>query len=416
MCCDTADNHKEHSRPRPSLRSLRLLLRSKLGRANSTNNTSFNSSKTIIVSLLIIVVILTIIQIQNSSFCLHKSKSHMNDQMMLAFLSADPVPTISYSEPCLVYPINASKCRVTNQYESSDRRHLFRIVPKLKQRPKQKAPRKAKTAAMCLFVKNEQLYVNEYVDYHLAIGFDEILVYDNSDDNNLREWVEQVKGPQTNNRISITHFPGRNNQEMAYLHCYHRLKERNHTWMGNLDVDERLVLQDTEKYPSVVDLFQDHLQSGSLSISWYLFGHSNQTKYLPMPLAQRFRYRNPGAHDHYKTFGHLATILKRGIGVHHTLAMPPATSHDLLGNTELDKVPMDQRNMTASRIAAVYHFWTKSVEEWVVKACWRGRPSDLVNVNCDLSYSTSLSLGSGEYDDNAWQSLKRFVPEYAVLD
>ncbi|KAL7579065.1 hypothetical protein ACA910_019103 [Epithemia clementina (nom. ined.)] len=366
--------------------------------------------------LLSLILLVTIVQMQNGMFCFHDT-SPESDANLVAVLP-EPVSIISYTEPCLVYPFNASNCKVTDHYLSSDHRRVHHIVPQVPPLPTENLTLgRRRTAAMCLFVKNELLYINEYIDYHLAIGFDEILVYDNSNDNNLREWVEEVKGPQTNNRTSIIHFPGKNMQELAYRSCYQELVWRNHTWMGNLDVDERLVLKNTEKYPSVIELFEEHLQSGALYISWCVFGPSSHTRYLPMPLAQRFRNRSPGAHDHYKVFGHLATIDPKRIGVHYTSTIQPATCHDLLNNTSVHGVPLEDRVKAISEIAAVYHFWTKSIEEWVVKACWRGRPStgSKSSINCDLSYAATLNVG-GQYDDAAWQALKTFVPEYAILE
>jgi hypothetical protein len=40
----------------------------------------------------------------------------------------------------------------------------------------------ARTAAICAIQKWGLRYIDEWVDYHLAIGFQTIFIYDNSDD------------------------------------------------------------------------------------------------------------------------------------------------------------------------------------------------------------------------------------------
>ena len=34
--------------------------------------------------------------------------------------------------------------------------------------------------AMCVIIKNETLYIDEWVDFHIALGFSPIYIYDNS--------------------------------------------------------------------------------------------------------------------------------------------------------------------------------------------------------------------------------------------
>jgi Glycosyl transferase family 2 len=43
-------------------------------------------------------------------------------------------------------------------------------------------------AVLCAMAKDEEAYLDEWVNYHLAIGFETIYIYDNSDTNELRQW------------------------------------------------------------------------------------------------------------------------------------------------------------------------------------------------------------------------------------
>ena len=340
-------------------------------------------------------------------------------------------------EPCLVYPFNSSACQVTTHYWSSRHGTLYHPTPQYNNNHRKTTTTrngllstftrsKQPTAAICLFVKNEVLYINEFIDYHLGIGFEEIFIYDNSDDFHLHHWVTQVKGPETGHRISVRHWPGSRQQVPSYQDCHAQLlRAQNHTWMAVLDVDERLVLKDAARYPTVVELLQEHCASGSLSLYWYYVGHANHTRYLPLPLMQRFRYRARHAHSLYKTIGHIATVNPQRFHVHYMKAYSPATHHDVGGTVLNGQAPVPEslvsvsdRDEAAESVAAIYHYWSKSVEEFVVKACWRGRPisGKAQTRNCNKSYAETLALGSDVYDDAPWKALQHAVPEYAVLD
>ena len=46
-------------------------------------------------------------------------------------------------------------------------------------------------AVVCSIQTKEDAYIDEWVDYHLAIGFEMIYIYDNTDNFDLRNWGRQ---------------------------------------------------------------------------------------------------------------------------------------------------------------------------------------------------------------------------------
>ena len=306
-----------------------------------------------------------------------------------------------------------------------------------------------RTASLCLFIKNEHLYLNEYVDYHLAIGFDEIFIFDNSVNFNLQSWYQNNKYMETQGRINITHFPGMMQQTSAYESCLEYSQQRNHTWMGILDADEMLIFKQ-DKYTHVIDLLEEYCLSGALSLYWMVFGHSNQTRYRPYPLAQRFRYRTKTPNRLYKTIGKISDI--KSVHIHGMELHKPTKQRNILGlNVQRPSHNDDTKRIQSSQVATIHHYWLKSFEEWFIKACWRGRPVHDVapnnnnnnirnnnsnssnnnntttnllppttwtrqNANCRFSMAETKTIASDVYDDSAWRALKQFVPEYATLD
>ena len=71
------------------------------------------------------------------------------------------------------------------------------------------------TVAVCLLVKNETLYIDEWMDFHISLGF-KVYLYDNTltDDLDLRRWYNTRKDIQEH--VKIIHFPQRPAQNAAY--------------------------------------------------------------------------------------------------------------------------------------------------------------------------------------------------------
>jgi hypothetical protein len=156
-----------------------------------------------------------------------------------------------------------------------------------------------KKACICAIVKNEERYIDEWVDYNLALGFDRIYLFDNSDDFSLYEWSQNRSKTENSNRISVIQFPGEQQQFPAYRTCvkYHARKEKMH-YAAFFDADEFLVLK---QHANIHDFLQDHLDKGQLSINWYIFGTSNHTSYQPIPLTKRYQYREQFVDQHVKS-------------------------------------------------------------------------------------------------------------------
>ena len=82
------------------------------------------------------------------------------------------------------------------------------------------------TAVVCSIQKQEDAYIDEWVDYHLAIGFKMIYIYDNTDNYDLRNWGNQ----RFSDNVRVKHFPGFRKQLLAYMDCAKRAEKNGATW------------------------------------------------------------------------------------------------------------------------------------------------------------------------------------------
>ena len=65
------------------------------------------------------------------------------------------------------------------------------------------------TTAICLVVSDGEQYFQEWVDYHLlAMKFENIYVYDNSDKFELQRWYNNTRDHPIYDRVVMHHQPG----------------------------------------------------------------------------------------------------------------------------------------------------------------------------------------------------------------
>ena len=107
------------------------------------------------------------------------------------------------------------------------------------------------TAALCVILKDEEAYVDEFVDYHHALGFSMIFIYDNTDTFEMKQWAIE-KG----NFIHAVSWPGEAQQILlAYRDCARTAYAQGYTWAAFFDADEILILK---KHDNVVSFLRDH--------------------------------------------------------------------------------------------------------------------------------------------------------------
>lgn len=95
--------------------------------------------------------------------------------------------------------------------------------------------------AIVAIAKNENLYVNEWIDFHLNLGFDNIIICDNNDEDGER--LSQVID---NDRVIIKDYIGvKMVQPIAYTDMFKEYRNQ-YNWICFIDIDEYIFLD--EKY------------------------------------------------------------------------------------------------------------------------------------------------------------------------
>lgn len=155
---------------------------------------------------------------------------------------------------------------------------------------------------VCAIVKNENLYLREWTEHYIALGFDKIILYDNNDpcgeipehvifDYVLSGKVDVIRWNKPANNMGAHN----NNQMEAYNNCIQRYKSFD--WIAFFDCDEFLHL---EHHTNIHDLFNEYgdmyNQFNEILVSWMIMGDPNALFYENRPMKERFQIHLQGAY------------------------------------------------------------------------------------------------------------------------
>jgi hypothetical protein len=139
--------------------------------------------------------------------------------------------------------------------------------------------------------KQEKDYIEEWVRWHIAIGFDHIYLYDNEDVPTYKQHLERY-----HQYLTVVHMP-RNNfvkgvQYLAVDHFkHHFMNSNNNTHVSHIDIDEFIVLQKSFNIKEFIDQFLVG-DCGAVCMNWRLFGDSyHKTDDIDQSVITRFTHR-----------------------------------------------------------------------------------------------------------------------------
>jgi len=209
---------------------------------------------------------------------------------------------------------------------------------------------------VCAIVKDEDLYVDEWIHYNKFLGFDHIQIYDNSDQGSAKiAYLPSVYG----DLVRVLHFPGKEKQKIAYADCGKRYSKEQF-WAAFVDCDEFIVLR---KHNTIQELLYDMIPNGgALSLFRVFFGSNHHTHYHNKPVLSRFTKRKNSTDNYTKTISYLPDTIH--YGVHSTIVRNTSRRIDCHGNA----LQHGFKNYTPHEdVATVFHYSTKSFDEFRLK-------------------------------------------------
>mmetsp|Transcript_22087 Transcript_22087/g.54584 ORF Transcript_22087/g.54584 Transcript_22087/m.54584 type:complete len:335 (-) Transcript_22087:239-1243(-) len=279
------------------------------------------------------------------------------------------------------------------------------------------------SAAVCSIQKGALKYIDEWIQYHIVLGFREIYIYDNSDDFELQKWHDSLHG-DSHKKVVVRHLPGPRQQINAYKHCWQAIKEKGmHSWIAFFDIDEFLVIRNLTRYPTIID-FLDSLPPDyyGVAVNWVYFGFNNLTYWEEKPVTLRFQKRAVNA-----TLPTIKTIVRAEVSPkmknpHFVIYKENRSYAYKTKDTSGNIVRRQYNEALADDVVALYHYYTKSLEEYKER-CNRGDVFVLPHqwnstLPCQSDMEIMRRKGSFEIvlDDAPWRLLRErspsFVKEY----
>ena len=243
------------------------------------------------------------------------------------------------------------------------------------------------TIVICAIALNEERYIDEWIHYHLAIGFDHIYIYDNSEQYSLQS-------KRTDN-VTIIHYPGKTKQLQAYQSFINKFGAV-HKWCAFIDIDEFIMLKQHDSIHTFLSHY-DHCEA--VGLNWLMFGTNHQTEYVAEPVTKRFTRCSRTLDPHIKSiiqldFAHLFTnphYVKLRNGSTYD------TSYQIISGALHLNGKMD--------VAYIHHYYTKSEGEFLEKIN-RGR-ADITEKRSLSELEQIHSRNNDTINTDAWDLLSR---------
>jgi hypothetical protein len=201
-----------------------------------------------------------------------------------------------------------------------------------------------KVALVCI-AKNEDNYIQEWIDYNLKLGFDHIFIYRNN-------W----KFESSNKNVTVIDFPG----NVKQLPAYNDFINNNvgiYDWGAFFDVDEFLVLK---KHNNIKEFISEYTEHDSIAVNWVLFGNNGLSNVIDnnYSLITRFTKRQHNVDPHIKVIVKIKNNVK--FVLPHNTNTSWISPEKIVGNGPFNYKGSDE-------IVQLNHYFCKTKEEYIEK-------------------------------------------------
>lgn len=254
--------------------------------------------------------------------------------------------------------------------------------------------------------KMEQDYIEEWVKYHLHLGFDEIFLYDNEDLPYYKEFLKKYS-----EKLKVIHLPGNNyHKGVQYIalddFTKNYMLKNGITHVAHIDVDEFIVLK---KHSNIKEFIKEYIKGkcGGIGMNWRLFGDSGLETQTEKSVLNRFTMTEKIGNQHIKTLFDVKCF-KHFIHCH---SIEPRTGYKIMSTD--GRIINGAFNMEPNLdVIQLNHYKCKTFEEFL-KISVRGRAGTQIghasNIIKDIK-GFFKHHNKNEIEDlwayNKWQSIK----------
>lgn len=243
--------------------------------------------------------------------------------------------------------------------------------------------------ALVCVAKDEDLYLREWIDYHLRLGFDAIHIYQNNWrydkplENGKVYFHEWDYHTETTVDKPIWEF---NLQSKCYTH-FGRSHYKEYKWAAFFDVDEFLVLKETNNVKDFISKYDDY---NCLIINWAMFGDNGHNTFTLDNTSVVERFTKRWDKPHKENLYMFKSICKLHKEMNHMIHW----SGDEWVDPDYNVGKLGYNYNFNYNKAQLNHYYVKTYDEWCTK----------INRN-DMDMKTTQISMFGDYNHNDIEDL-----------
>lgn len=218
--------------------------------------------------------------------------------------------------------------------------------------------------AIIAIAKNENLYINEWIDYHFKLGFDNIIVCDNDDELILKDVIKD-------DRVIIEDYTKVEGvQKIAYRTSFKKYKEQ-YDWIFLIDIDEFLVLENHNNVKDFLSGFGEEVECIRLCYKHFTDNEELDVIDGNYNVFDRFKTEVKTKFDVLTKLFIRTTIKDELISkIYQHSINADVFAVDALNNRRYEKTMM--LNNVVQKVAWVNHYRSKTIGEYIRQKYFRG--------------------------------------------
>lgn len=214
--------------------------------------------------------------------------------------------------------------------------------------------------AICTIIKDEHIYLDEWIQYHKSIGVNKIYIYEDYGSKSHKDICNKYKGVILDSleNFGVKNVVGRQfDGFQKHLEKY-RCK---HDWCAFIDIDEFIAFKDGYD----LDFLENFKNNTGVYLSWLMHNANGQYKYEDKPVRERFKKTTDKFPNVDKPrWRHKSIVNMRNVNAQLRDVHSVYNGVNTLG--------MRSDIMCPYEMAYLDHYFTKSWEEWTWRFSKRG--------------------------------------------
>jgi hypothetical protein len=203
-------------------------------------------------------------------------------------------------------------------------------------------------------VKDEEIYLDEWIAYHVSIGVEHFFIFDNNSTDNTRQILRKHI---TLGLVTLIDWPMRPGQIFAYNYA---IKIFGHTssWMALIDIDEFIHIVGDAK---INHFLKDYADYSQLLVPFMFYGSSGHVLRPEGLVTQSYLHSEAGTDKVVKCIVQPSRVAYADVHQCFTIDRRTVNEH-----CEIVGEGYRVEGASGNKIS-INHYYTKSMEEWILK-------------------------------------------------